>query len=156
MFFVTDSWMNERISDGLIYTEGFNIFRSDRKSSKGGGGVLLFYKSSLQLKINELPSKFDKILPLNFEFLCVDLFIKNSTYRFLCVYLPPPASNRVSSIELLCKIISFYSTVSYPFFLIGDFNLPKIDWRLYISKGGDAHDCFFKFLHKKLPSSVCT
>ena len=145
MFFVTESWLNDKITDGLFCPGGFSAIRCDRNDAKGGG-VLLLYKSYLQVKTVQLPNNFSVQMPFKFEFICVDLFIKHTTYRFCCIYLPPKASAKVDEVRTLCKVVSFFSSVSYPFFLCGDFNLPKIDWSSCVSiDNDDAHDLFLNY-----------
>ena len=143
LFFVTESWLNDKISDAMLCPKKYSLLRSDRVSSKGGG-VFLMYKSFLQIVNIELPKSFTVLTPLNFEFVCVDLFLQNFKYRFCCFYIPPASSCRLESIKIICKLVTLFSSISYPFFLLGDFNLPYIDWNVSAcSSSSNSPDAYF-------------
>ena len=48
---VSESKISNKIEDNVIKIEGYNIYRSDRNVN--GGGVLIYYKESLNLYIEE-------------------------------------------------------------------------------------------------------
>ena len=88
---------------------------------------------------------------LNLELLCFDLTIANSPYRFFVVYRPPGFdSDAINYMILLVTSISKYSNDKYTNIILGDFNLPKVDWS---TKCGPKHDVYAKFLTFVLENS---
>ena len=65
--------------------------------------------------------------------------------RFLCIYIPPNFSSCLSTVSSMCTLINNLCTDSKPCFVIGDFNLPNIDWNVPISNGNASHDFFLNF-----------
>ena len=129
LFFTTETWLHKNITNSMIKINNYEIVRSDRLNRKGGG-VALYYKNYLDIDEPNRPS-----IPLefsNFEFICIDI---KPGIRFLCFYIPPDSSNCAQTITNICKIISFYHTTSTPFIVLGDFNLPNINWNTFTAKG---------------------
>ena len=144
LLFLTETWLRPDISSSLFCPSGYNVLRNDRQSSKGGG-VLLLYKSSLNLK--EVTLNFSNSTTCsNFEFVCADVLLEsNSTARFMCFYIPPSYSGQIDTISKCCDIITCAIPFASPIYIMGDFNLPAIDWEIPVSKGGPSHDYFVDF-----------
>ena len=132
LFFLMETWLHPMISDSMIRISNFEVIRSDRTSARGGG-VALYYKDTLKItKLN------DPVLPpknSNFEFIAVQYAAFNTKLTFVCFYIPPIASKCSLTIANVCKVIATYITSSNPFILLGDFNLPKINWETSSSEG---------------------
>ena len=143
MFF-TESWLSSNISDAMISIDGYTLIRSDRSYSQGGG-VVLFYKNGLKIKLIDVDYCSFGLELNNFEFLCIDYFEDNSSIRFLCVYLPPRFALCTVTVQTLCKLVDKVSNSMVPCYIIGDFNLPKIDWKFNTSTGGLSHNIFLQF-----------
>jgi hypothetical protein len=45
---VTETWLNDNVSNNEIFPSGYNIIRKDRPSNKRGGGVLLALREGIQ------------------------------------------------------------------------------------------------------------
>ena len=61
---LTETWVNESISDFEILTTGYDIYKNDRQN-RTGGGVLIAIKSSLsssQVCFADLPSVFEVVM----------------------------------------------------------------------------------------------
>ena len=132
LFFITETWLDNSITDSMIKINNFEIIRSDRLT-KQGGGVALLYKNYFyvqELAKPAIPPTFS-----NFEFFCVDLNSSRNGMRFLCIYIPPDSSRCPLTMVNVCNVISFFLTTSSPFILLGDFNLPKINWNTFSAKG---------------------
>ena len=132
LYFTTETWLHNNITNSMININNYEIIRSDRLK-KRGGGVALFYKNYINVTEPTRPS-----VPTdfsNFEFICIDIKLG---LRFLCFYVPPDSSKCALTITNICKIISFYLTTSSPFVLLGDFNLPKINWCSLTAEGHSA------------------
>ena len=125
MIFVVESWLDDRTLDAQICPKGYNIIRKDRKSKTltRGGGVLLLFKNNVHL-VDKTNAGDD------FEHLCVDIFTpqsQNASHRFVCYYNPPGQSK--DRILQLCNSVENYLQPS-PVFIVGDFNLPSINWKI--------------------------
>ena len=75
---LTETWLNNCISDYEVIPNGYQIFRKDRSTGKRGGGVLLAVKDSISTEpfifnceSMELSSVVIKTLPNVFLLLCV-------------------------------------------------------------------------------------
>ena len=143
IIFFTETWLSKNISDSMICPNGYGLIRKDRLISRGGG-VCMFFKS--HLKVIEIERNNENCgLDENFDYLCVDVHDGKLIIRFFCIYIPPSSSRNVEVINYICKIISKLSSSSKPFYLIGDFNLPLINWAIPKSDGDSAHDAFLNF-----------
>jgi len=129
---ITETWLNADIADSTICPNGFHVIRNDRTHSRGGG-VLILFKSHLKVSKIEIPvSRKDN----DFEMLCVDIYDTHDCFRFACFYIPPITAMSVEKIKAICSVIQFCCSGKHPTFILGDFNLPGIDWTLPISNGG--------------------
>ena len=121
---LTETWCNEAISEAFLTIPGYDLqqdLRTDREDTAGGrGGGLLVY-SKKGMKILAL----DKTV--NFDQYCK--FSVNDIKVYL-VYRPP--NGGAVSISNLTNLIKSVEKGSV---LIGDFNLPEIDWQTCHSKG---------------------
>ena len=132
IFFLTETWLNSRITDSMINLTNYEIKRSDRLN-KMGGGVAIYFKNSLN--IHELTKPIVSTSFSNFEFISVKLVTADTSLIFLCFYIPPNSSSCPHTIENVCKVISFYIKPTKPFVLLGDFNLPNINWNTLTARG---------------------
>ena len=111
---VTETWLSNMILDKEIIPYGYSIYRKDRTSR--GGGVLVAIKNTISSRLVQSP--------LNLELIAVELIEIN--YLVFVVYLPPNID-----IILLKETISFikqYCSSNLNVIIIGDFNLPDINW----------------------------
>ena len=111
---VTETWLSNMTLDKEIIPYGYFIYRKDRTSR--GGGVLVAIKNTISSRLVQSP--------LNLELSAVELIEIN--YLVFVVYLPPNID-----IILLKETISFikqYYSSNRNVIIIGDFNLPDINW----------------------------
>ena len=123
---ITESWCNKEITDAHLGIPGYEMqtdLRRDRENTAGGrgGGLLVYTKTGLQIL------KLDN----NVEFFqhCKSL-VRDVTVYLL--YRPPngPAAD-------LTKLANLISQSEKNCIIIGDFNLPNIDWEAGTARGGD-------------------
>ena len=123
IIFVVETWLNSTIQNSLFSLAGYSIIRRDRPDGRRGGGILVMFKSHLPvLEIRHFKEK-------TLEYLCVDLLPskRSKPTRFLCCYIPPDLSRDKTCIESLCNCVKTHN-VNSNFYLLGDFNMPFIDW----------------------------
>jgi hypothetical protein len=118
---VTESWCNSDITDAFLAIQGFELksdLRLDREGSRGGG-LLVYARCGLSiLKIDQ-----------EMKDLQVTKFVVNDLTLHL-LYRPPSAP--ADSIDELVTLVNGASRNNI---IIGDFNLPGIDWERGEARG---------------------
>ena len=138
LLFLTETWLKPKFQ--MSCPDGYNVLRCDRGEHKQGGGVLLLYKTELQ--VNQVTVDVDSTVG-HFDILCVDVYSNDNLTRFCCVYNPPCQDN--SAVLYLCNILQNVLVSKTPLFILGDFNFPNINWKIPSSFGDLAHSSFFNF-----------
>ena len=137
--FVTESWLHDNITDGLLDPKSyFSILRKDRTKSRGGG-VCVFVRKLWHVVPVTPATEFDDL-----EIICFDLTISNSHVRFFVLYRPPSYDE-----TYMCNVIKYirnYESTTYTNVIIGDINLPKIDWNSLTCTGDILHKQFLLFV----------
>ena len=124
--------LNPTILDSEILT-GYTIYRRDRTTGLGGG-VLLAISDLTNIKETNIYSD-----PVN-EIISLDLDYHGYTFVFACYYRRP-------SIKNVSDILDWYERQINPNILIvGDFNLPEIDWATKSLKSNRDHTMHETFL----------
>lgn len=82
---ITETWLDEHISNDVINVDGYSIIRKDRKDKKGGG-VLIYVNSDIVFKERE-----DLVTSKDLEMIWIEIFCENTKNNHLvsCVYRPP-------------------------------------------------------------------
>ncbi len=141
---ITETWTDNTVTDSMLISHPCNskrypytVFRKDRNGS--GGGVCVLVHNSLVASPVSLPVQFSDL-----EIVAIDV-CTNSTdkQRILCVYNPrrdvQVARNMADCISALC-------TIPFTSVVVGDFNLPEIDWGTFVCPEDGVHnvllDCF--------------
>ena len=121
------------------------MFRCDRHDQERGGGVCVFVKNSLSsfvslVDVTSLANQYDV---LTFDFLPFNREI----VRFVCVYLPPSSVTNQNIINSFAQHLN-KSVNSSNTYVLGDFNLSKIDWNLAIEPNNLSLSAFVEFVHR--------
>ena len=115
---VCETWLNEDVLDNEIL-QGYTIYRNDRSNYRGGG-VLLAIKSDLRsLRRNQLEGT-------HCELVMVEVFPLGRPKLIIGVFYRPPNDNTDSLLDLRSSLDILDE--SCRFILVGDFNLPRINW----------------------------
>ena len=111
---VSESWLNSEIDDAIIQIPGFDSVRCDSSSGIRKHGVLVYVINSL---------KFEVITSHVLNLICIYLI----DFRLYCinVYRPPSSTDEENSL-LLTFLGDFCD--SSEVCVLGDFNLPSLDW----------------------------
>ena len=130
---VTETWLKSYISDAQLHIPGYVVSRSDR-GKRTGGGVLLY--SHQNLPVSECESFDDGV--------CEAVFCRFDTIKtcVVVVYRPPnaTASSFSSLLSFTSACIKSVDDDSYDIIVMGDFNLPAIDWETNLVKSGGSSD----------------
>ena len=129
---ITETWLNCNILDNEILSSEYNIHRRDRL--RRGGGVLLAVKNGIRCQ-----RRFD--LETDCEILWCELNSNPGLSYFVGVFYRPPdtdlnylteLTNSLEKLPPSCKIL-----------LLGDFNLPNIEWTLVSPLQQDSLSDYF-------------
>ena len=131
------------IPDELICPIGYSIIRKDR--NKFGGGVTLLIRNDVT---------FSKVITCvdykDVEVCCVDLTFNNNNFRIIVYYRPPyytPAAEQYFDLSLRC-LSSLMHNARSQIILMGDFNLPNVDWVHYSAPANFFYDKFIRFVNE--------
>ena len=122
---LSEAYLNSSISndDGSLEVPGYNLFRGDQPSNTKRGGVCIYYRNSLPLKI----------LRIHYLQECINFKIMNGgkLCRFVSLYRSPNQSQDdfesfVNNFELIIDAI----IANNPFLtvVLGDFNITSNLW----------------------------
>ena len=137
LIFTTESWLRNDLPDSIVLSKtAYTLLRKDRPD--GYGGVAVFLSNVLKFVVIDLPPTYSSLECVAFDV----VFSKSCYYRFICIYHPPTCAASIVETANLCSLIDFLSTTTYPLFIVGDFNLPNINWYVPMSLGSLSHDLF--------------
>jgi len=141
MIFVTESWLNETVTDNMIdCSNQYAVYRCDRVNRRGGGVLSLVCKTCVSYQVF-LPAKFSGL-----ELICFDVLNCDTSTRYVLVYRPPEFNSLGREyITLLVECLEFLFAVNYSVVLLGDFNLPHINWDTLVAPQDNVHDAFVNF-----------
>ncbi len=125
---ICESWCNDTITDAMLISDPgstevypYSVFRKDR-SYKDGGGVLIFvHKKYTVCQVDLLK------LESSLEIVAIDITTRESVQRFVCVYRTGMDREEAKKMQ---NCISRLCSINIPVTIVGDFNLPDIDWNV--------------------------
>jgi hypothetical protein len=117
LILVTESWCNNSISNEFLSIDGYELqtdLRMDRiDTAQGrGGGLLVYSKTGLKVTKIECNVTFN-------QYCCFTI----SDITIYLVYRSPNAT-----VEAMASLVDLVKNVRKNTIIIGDFNLPDIDW----------------------------
>jgi hypothetical protein len=118
---ITETWLSESdpsISFFLCNKE-YRIFRSDRSDQSGHGGVALLVRKNIKSQI------WEHSIP-NIECICALLKLEGQSLIIANIYKPSVQDTHL--LQPIEQLIAKLSGSPNPYILLGDFNLPGIDW----------------------------
>lgn len=152
--FVTESWLHEGISDGIIDPRGlYAVIRKDRVGVRGGGVCVL-----VRRKYHVLPMVFDGDYR-ELEMVGVTFLDFYPNLDVFTVYRPPKRDcDAKRYMHLLISCLSAYISNAYVniHFIVGDLNLPHIEWNLLTCSGDTLNDMFLEFTIQNSLSQLVT
>lgn len=149
IFCVCETWLTADTPSGLCCPTGYTIIRKDRPTR--GGGVAIFLSNKLKYNIINIDENFAGI-----EIVCVDVFVGSDCSRVIAYYRPPgmgasDITYAINSTVLLRKLCSTNKQI----FLMGDFNLPDIDWSFYHGPDNIIYNHFIDFINCHGLTQLC-
>ena len=118
---LTETWLNQTINNAAISIDGYDIvpdLRCDRGETAGGvgGGLLVYVKREIRLVPLDATSRF-------YQHCRFQILTGGEKLNFILIYRPP--STGTDNTELLYDLVE---SVGRNTFIIGDFNMPGINW----------------------------
>ena len=123
-FGITETWLKSYITDAQVDIPNYYILRSDRSGRTRGGAALYIQQCLLSADVETFDDSFCEAV------MCT---IESINMVIACMYRPPDATS--SSFRNCLKALQSYidsrTTDIQPMItLMGDFNLPDIDWEV--------------------------
>ena len=139
IFAITETKLNPQISDKEISSHAYTLYRFDRINGvRPGGGVLIGINEHSSIQVNSVSKS-----PIG-EILSLDLNISGFSFVLVAYYHRP-------SIKQVDDIIEFCQALQNPnILLVGDFNLPEINWSTnQLKRNNDLymHQSFLEFIN---------
>ena len=126
LIFICETWLNNNICNSTLNIEGYNLeqeLRIDRTDTVNGigGGILVYSKPGIIIK--PITTTIDFVQYSQFELISLNGKEK-SNQHFTLIYRSPNSTE--TNNEKLCEIMKMVPKNSI---LVGDFNMPGIDWK---------------------------
>ena len=150
IFCVCETWLTADTPSGICCPQGYSMVRKDRLTR--GGGVAILLSNRLKYNIVSIDEKYDCI-----EIVSVDISVGSDSIRVIAYYRPPgmgasDITYAANSITLLRKLCSTNKQIC----LLGDFNLPDIDWSFYHGPDNFIYNQFLEFINCHGLTQLCT
>ncbi|KAJ8020472.1 RNA-directed DNA polymerase from mobile element jockey [Holothuria leucospilota] len=125
----TESWLNDSIATGEVFPNSYNVFRRDREASKGGG-VFIAVKNTFI--VTSEPN-----LITNCESTWILLHVKGLSPVYIGAFYRPQSTDRDYLLHLDLSLSKIPKNAAV--WLLGDFNLPSVDWDTMSFKTGGSY-----------------
>lgn len=112
---ISESWLNRKTPNHRFEIDGFNIFRNDR-TSKRGGGVCCYVRDHYVAKKIRVPNR-----PENPESIFVEITLSHKKVAIGTLYRPPNIPSKVFN-DAFDSLLYIFSRYEEPI-LTGDFNV---------------------------------
>ena len=151
MIFLTETWLTDDVTDPMIdQNNRYQVFRNDRKAQVGGGVCALIVKSINCTRLSLSETDQAVLIKSKCELLCLDISTASTKFRLILTYRPPNSSfdKHILAVatQSLCDLIYTLFHSHATTLIMGDFNLPYIDWASNAARNDGVHnimlDCF--------------
>lgn len=145
---VSETWLHGKSgskgsSDSSVAVNGYKIFRNDRITRTTGGGVALYVKKGLPVKIVAGSDNTD------IEYLFAEVTVGVIKVLVGVIYRHPRCIDEISSLEgVLSTLASLYPNIV----LVGDFNYNLLNPLLELSVSGFFRDFDLRVIHNNSPT----
>ena len=123
---VTETHSTKEICDAEMSIPNFDLFREDRASNiKGGGSAIYIHKNFHAEKLNWFENT--ETVALKVQLPTMELYV-------ICLYRSPSLKSVEENEKLLSQIANIPTDGGRNIILVGDLNLPNVDWKHGIVK----------------------
>ena len=142
LFCLVETWLHNDIPDAMICSSGYNIIRKDRSSR--GGGVMILLSDCISYRLVDVPPKYSHI-----ELICIDIIFGLTTWRIIGYYRYGGYDNKAleyarDSVDCLRSLCLSKKAIC----LLGDFNLPDFNWRLFSAPSCGVYSLFLDLVNE--------
>ena len=117
---LVETHLDSSIPDGETYPANYLVFRRDRMcNGRCGGGVLIAVRDTFKSSLR------DEMLS-DSELIFVDIFFSNDRKITVGAFYRPPNADTKPLLDM--QDVQLQNSTSQDLVIIGDFNLPGIDW----------------------------
>lgn len=113
---ISETHLDDSITDSAVSINGFTIFRKDR--NRFGGGVAIYVQNHLPVKIRH------DLMKEGIEANCVQVYLPHLKTILVCCFYRPPSADALY-MNRLCEMFDRISDLNGEIFLLGDMN---VDW----------------------------
>ena len=141
---LSETYLDSSTPDSLLEIDGYNLIPADHPDNIKRGGVCIYYKESLPVRVLSLPYLKEALL--------LEMIDNNKKMIVSVIYRSPSQSNRefnsfLSSFEqLLSKISKRKRTV---FIITGDFNARSSSWWSNDTNTLEGTNLYFTYISKQ-------
>ena len=137
-----ETFLNNKLSNAILCPKDYSTYRKDR--IKIGGGVTIDCRNSIKVEHVQI-----KQTDTDIDIICVDLIFGSQKLRLINCYCPPFYTiTDVAYLELMISIIYNLCYSVSQIIIVGDFNLPKMDWTSYVSPNEKCHSIFLNSVNE--------
>ena len=138
--FITETWLQEYFPDRLLDPKDkYNILRHDRAQGRGGGVCILFSKRLTFVPVINATAE-------SLEVLAADVVVNRAKCRFVNVYRKPSYSlEDAQYAQDLVDQLKQLSDVAWSTVIVGDLNVPSIDWSSLTCPSDGIQDVILDF-----------
>lgn len=139
---ITETWLNSLTPNSLILpSDRFTIYRKDRDGRGSGACIVIKSLNSFTSQAIPLPEKYSDL-----EIVTVDLINSNREGAIIiCIYNPPHINKDFDTCNRITSALSYLCKCSLPVCILGDVNLPLIDWSNYSGPNNDVYTKYLTF-----------
>ena len=121
---ITETHLNDEIRDAEVSIPNYDIYREDRcTNAKGGGTAIYAHKSLIVEKLDWFRES---------ESIALKVFLDSTELYVVCVYRSPSLTSEDENEKLLSQLAKMPTNDETNLILMGDLNLPDINWDLGI------------------------
>lgn len=146
---LTETWLHEDVSNSELIDTRYQVFRRDRDRARSGrcdgGGVLVAVRRELSATTCPRAAVASDLHSPLVDHILIELRSRNYCCVLSAAYIPPKSSSEVyiSHFNFLSQILE--STDVSEFMIVGDYNLPTLEWR----------ECGTYYLEPIMSSTYC-
>ena len=138
-----ETWLNDSTPNSLLdCNDNYTIIRKDRDTR--GGGVCFFISKSFTTNVSQviIPDLYKSL-----EVVAIDVSFGRMKTRLILLYRPPGNSYDIVLNELLVSALDYLSSSSCQrHVILGDFNLPTIDWPNCYFPSNQPYSCLCEYI----------
>ena len=138
---VAETWLKEYDATPGFILDKFAVYRRDRLLTLGGGVAILVRKDIQHLKLDI------EVSLCSTQLGAVTLLLPEAKVTVACVYRSPGATNPED--EALIEALDLLVQRPGKLYILGDFNLPGIDWAAGCCTYGNLGENFIEWMNDR-------